>query len=214
MRVFGLTGGIASGKSTVARRFEELGIPVVYADRLARDAVTKGAPALAEIVSAFGEDVLLPNGELDRKALAARTFGDDAALAKLNAIVHPQVARLALEAFARHAKDGTELVCYEVPLLVETGMTEMFRPVVVVAAPEMSQIERAVKRDGLSVAEAKARVASQLPLETKVAAADFVIDNDGTLEALLAEVDRVAAEVRARFGPDRPDDGAKPATNT
>ena len=198
MRVFGLTGGIASGKTTVAKRLEQLGIPVVYADKLARDAVAKGSQGLAEVAAAFGADVLAPNGELDRRALGARTFGDKAALARLNAIVHPRVASLALEAFAGLAREGYELVCYEVPLLVENGLTEAFRPVVVVAARPETQLERIAQRDGLSQAEAEARVASQLPLEQKIAAADFVIHNEGDLPALLAEVDRVAAEVRRR----------------
>lgn len=198
MRVFGLTGGIASGKSTVARRFEQLGIPVVYADRLARDAVAKGSEGLAEIAQTFGADLVLTSGELDRRALGARTFGDPAALARLNAIVHPRVAALALAAFSRLSEQGHELVCYEVPLLVENGLAEAFRPVVVVAASAQAQLARVLERDGLTREEAEARIASQLPLEQKLAAADLVIHNDGDLDALLREVDRVAAEVRAR----------------
>ena len=197
MRVFGLTGGIASGKTTVARRFESLGIPVVYADVLARQAVAPGSEGLAEVAAAFGADVVAPDGSLDRKALAARTFGDPAAVKRLNAIVHPRVAALAMGSFAELAGAGHEIVCYEVPLLVESGLTEMFRPIVVVAAPEAVQIARAAERDGLSEAEARARIAAQLPLADKVAVADFVIDNTGSLDALIARTDEVAAAVRA-----------------
>ncbi|NUP10349.1 MAG: dephospho-CoA kinase [Polyangiaceae bacterium] len=196
MRVFGLTGGIASGKTTVARRIEERGVPVVYADQLARDAVAKGSDGLAAIVATFGDDVLLPNGELDRRALGARTFGDKAMLAKLNAIVHPRVGALALEAFSALATKGHALVCYEVPLLVENGLADMFRPVVVVAASHARQLERTLRRDNLSEEEARARIASQRPLEEKVAVADFVIENDGTLEQLLERTDEVLAAVR------------------
>lgn len=197
MKVFGLTGGIGSGKSTVAKRLEDLGIPVVYADRLARVAVERGSAGLAEIARTFGEDVLDANGDLDRRALGARTFGDPAALAKLNAIVHPRVAKLALQSFERHFGEGAKLVCYEVPLLVESGLEEMFRPVVVVAASEATQVARTVARDGLSEAEALARVRSQRPLADKVAVADYVIENDGSLEHLLARTDEVVAAIRA-----------------
>lgn len=197
MRVFGLTGGIASGKSTVAKRFEALGIPVVYADQLARDAVAKGSDGLAAIAATFGHDILTAEGELDRRALGARTFGDKAQLAKLNAIVHPRVAALAMKAFTEHASAGRELICYEVPLLVENGLTEMFRPVVVVAADESTQLARTLSRDGLTQAEARARIAAQLPLAKKVEAADFVIENDGTLADLLAATDAVAEKVRS-----------------
>lgn len=197
MKVFGLTGGIGSGKSTVAKRIEAVGIPVVYADRLARVAVERGSSGLAEIVRAFGDDVLDASGDLDRRALAARTFGDPAALAKLNAIVHPRVAKLALESFQRHFGAGAPLVCYEVPLLVESGLQEMFRPVVVVAANEATQIARTVLRDGLSEEEAVARVRAQKPLADKIAVADFVIENDGSLEHLLERTDEVVAAIRA-----------------
>jgi dephospho-CoA kinase len=203
VRIFGLTGGIGSGKSTVARRFEELGIPVVYADRLAREAVAKGSTGLEAIAKEFGEDVIAATGELDRRALGARTFGDKAALAKLNAIVHPRVAALALEAFRAHAEAGKDLVCYEVPLLVENGLMNAFRPVVVVAASEEQQVARAVARDGLSEAEARARIDAQLPLADKIAVADFVIDNSGSLDDLLEATDRTAAAIRSMAATDR-----------
>lgn len=196
-RVFGLTGGIASGKTTVARRFEQLGIPVVYADQLAREAVAPGTDGLYAIVEAFGPDVLLDGKKLDRKALAAKTFGDPAAVKRLNSIVHPRVGALAIAAFHRLSAEGHPLVCYEVPLLVENNLTEMFRPVVVVAAPEALQVSRAVLRDNLTEAEARARIQAQLPLEKKVAVADFVIENTGDEAALVSRTDEVAAAVRS-----------------
>lgn len=201
MRVFGLTGGIASGKTVVASRFEELGIPVVYADVLAREAVAPGTAALESIVQEFGADVLDERGELDRKKLGQRVFADEGARSRLNAIVHPRVAALALERFAALAAEGHELIGYEVPLLVENGLAPLFRPVVVVAAPEAVQIARTMARDGLDETSARARVASQLPLEQKLAVADFVIDNTGDLAALRARVDEVAAQLRSWRAP-------------
>lgn len=191
-RVFGLTGGIASGKTTVAKRFEELGIPVIYADELAREVVKKGTVGLDEIVKAFGGGVLDDRGELDRKAVGARVFNDEAARKKLNGIVHPKVNALFLERFMALVERGEELVCYEVPLLVESGLAEALRPVVVVAASEQVQVRRAMERDGLDEAAARARVRSQAPLEEKLKVADYVIENDGSKADLLKRTDEVA----------------------
>lgn len=196
MRVFGLTGGIASGKTTVAKRFEALGIPVVYADVLARDAVAKGTPGLDAVVAAFGREVLDANGDLDRKALGARVFGDEDARRRLNAIVHPVVASLAAARFLEHGARGAKLVCYEVPLLVENGLQDALRPVVVVAASEAVQVERTMQRDGLDEAAARARVRAQLPLEEKLRVADYVIENTGSVERLLERTDAVAEELK------------------
>ncbi|MFO0555478.1 MAG: dephospho-CoA kinase [Polyangiaceae bacterium] len=196
MRVFGLTGGIASGKTTVARRFEERGVPVVYADELARQAVEPGSPGLAAIVDAFGDDVLAADGSLDRKKLGARVFNDESARKRLNSIVHPRVAALAMAAFAEHAARGTKLLCYEVPLLIENNLQDAFRPVVLVAASEQNQLRRAADRDSLSEDDALARVRSQLPLADKLRVADFVIRNDGTRDELIAAVDALVERLR------------------
>lgn len=200
MRICGLTGGIASGKSTVARRLRELGVPVVDADAVAREVVEPGTPALAEIVASFGASLLDPDGKLDRKALAARVFGDDAARRRLEAIVHPRVAERTRERFAELEAAGERLAFYDVPLLVEKGLHAVFRPVVVVALSEEEQIRRAVARDGATEAEVRARIAAQLPLAEKIAVADHVIDNAGSLEATLAQVDALVAELRASSG--------------
>lgn len=196
MIVFGLTGGIASGKSTVARLFRERGVPIVDADQLAREAVAPGSPALAAIREAFGEEVFGKGGALDRKRLGAEVFGKPDALARLNAIVHPRVAELALAAFASHASEGAALIGYEVPLLVENGLHHAFRPVVVIAVDKETQLARLMARDGLDREAAEARLASQLPLEARLAVADFVIENRAEPAALSAEVDRVLAGVR------------------
>jgi dephospho-CoA kinase len=203
MHVFGLTGGIASGKSTVAKRFRELGVPVVDADALARDVVAKGTEGLDAIVRAFGEDVLLPDGALDRAKLGALVFASPERRATLNAIVHPLIARASQGALAKLAADGAELACYEAALLVENGLADAFRPLVVVAAPEEVQVARMRERDGLDEGEARARLAAQKPLHEKTAVADHVITNDADLAALTGAADAVLATIRERLGVSR-----------
>ncbi|MGE0328772.1 MAG: dephospho-CoA kinase, partial [Polyangiaceae bacterium] len=148
MHIFGLTGGIGSGKSSIGRYFKSLGLPVVDADVMAREAVAKGSPALAELVDAFGADILDGDGNLDRKGLAAKVFGDESARQRLNGITHPRVRELSVQRFSELGQTGEPLACYEVPLLFESNMAEMMRPVVVVSVPEDLQIERAMARDG------------------------------------------------------------------
>ena len=200
LRVFSLTGGIGSGKSTVAARFRERGLPVVDADALAREAVAPGSAGLAAIERAFGQGVLDAEGALDRKALARIVFNDEAARARLNAIVHPRVRELSEQRFAELEAQGVPLACYEVPLLFEAGLAEALRPVVVVSAPESEQVRRVVRRDGGSAEEALARVRSQLPLAEKTARADFVIDTTGSIEETRARADEVLDAIAARFG--------------
>jgi dephospho-CoA kinase len=198
-RVVGLTGGIAAGKSTVARCFEELGAAIVDADKLARDAVAKGSEGLAEIVAAFGAEVLLSDGELDRKALGARVFADAGLRARLNAITHPRIAQLGALQIAEHARRGVPYVLYEAALIVENGLHRGFQALVVVSVDPVVQLARLVKRDGLSESEAKARIAAQMPLEKKIEVADFVIDNSGEPEALRERVADVHSSLLARF---------------
>lgn len=200
MHVFGLTGGIASGKSAVAARIRENGVPVIDADQLSRDAVAVGSPGLFAIVDAFGKDVLRPDGALDRKKLAAVVFGDDERRRTLNAIVHPEVGRLSMAATERHRAEGAALVCYEAALLVENGIADAFRPLVVVSAPEDVQLARTVSRDGATPEEALARIRAQMPLAAKVAAADHVIENTGTLTDLQRRTDEVLAAIRTSLG--------------
>jgi dephospho-CoA kinase len=200
MHVFGLTGGIASGKSAVATRIRELGVPVIDADQLSRDAVAVGTEGLRALVLAFGTDILQPDGALDRKKLAAVVFGDDERRRTLNAIVHPLVGKLSMEATERHRQAGAPLVCYEAALIVENGIADAFRPLIVVSAPEALQLARAALRDGATADEAAARIRAQMPLAAKVATADHVIENTGTLEDLRRRTDEVVAEIASKLG--------------
>ena len=198
MRVYGLTGNIGSGKSTVARLLRERGVPVVDADQVARDLVLPGQPALAEIASRF-PGVVAPDGRLDRKALGARVFADEAERKALNEILHPRIAAESGSRLAALAEEGRELAIYEAALIVENGLDALFDGLVVVTAPEDDQVRRVAARDGLAEAETRARIAAQLPAKEKAARGDFVIDNGSGLEALAAQVDRVLGALRAGF---------------
>lgn len=205
IHLFGLTGGIGSGKSTVAAAFRDRGLPVIDADQLAREVVEPGSEGLAAIQEAFGADVLDGSGALDRKKMAAVVFGDAEARRTLNSITHPRVAALAQSRAQQLDGQGEPLACYEVPLLVEGRLTEMLRPVVVVSVPPEVQVERTVARDGCTEDEARARIAAQMPLSEKVEVADFVIDNTGSVEATRERSAEVLAAVCERVGvsPDR-----------
>jgi dephospho-CoA kinase len=195
MRIIGLTGGIASGKSTFAAALRARGVPVLDADALARAAVAKGTPALAEIVAAFGPEVLAPDGELDRRRMGERVFADPAARARLEAIVHPRVRARFAEEVAARAAEGHALVFYDVPLLYEAHLEAMVELVVVVWAPRAVQLGRLAARDGLSPAAAEARLAAQLPLDEKAARADVVVANEGDVAALAAKAPRLLADL-------------------
>lgn len=196
-RVIGLTGGIASGKSTVSRELRGLGVGVVDADVLSREVVAPGSEGLAELVAAFGDGVLDASGGLDRAAMGQRVFGDEAARATLVGITHPRIARLSMERLAALAETGAPYLVYEAPLLVESGGHLGMDAVVVVAANPATQMARVASRDGLGAAAAQARIDAQLPLKDKLAVADYVIENDGSLEALLARTRQVHADILA-----------------
>ena len=196
MRVIGLTGGIATGKSTFAAALRALGAPVIDADQLARAAVAKGTPGLAAVVAEFGEGVLTPGGELDRKRVAALVFADPAARARLEAAVHPCVRALFREEVARVAAEGQPVAVYDVPLLFEAKVEGEVDLAVVVWAPRESQIARLAARDGLGRAEAEARLAAQLPIDEKAARADMVVMNDGDPAALASKARRLLEDVR------------------
>lgn len=200
--VFGLTGGVGSGKSTVAARFGERGVPVVDADELARQAVAKGSAGLREVVEALGADLLREDGELDRARLAQRVFDDAAARARLEGILHPRIRTLAEARFSELAGLGEALICYEIPLLFETGQQDRFRPVVVVTAREELQRTRAAARIGESEERVKARLRAQLPLLKKAAGADHVIDNSGTIAQTRDAADRVLDAICQSAGVD------------
>jgi dephospho-CoA kinase len=192
----GLTGGIGSGKSTVARMLRELGVPVLDADALARAVVAPGTPAQAEI-AALWPDVVGADGELDRKALGAKIFADSAARARLEAITHPRIQARALEEARALAAAGHALAFYEASLLVETGRHAEYDALVVVTATEAQQLERVMARNGLPRAAAAARLRAQLPMAAKLAVATHVIDNSGTLAATRAQVERLVGALRA-----------------
>jgi len=203
VHVIGLTGGIASGKSTVGRMLAERGAAIVDADLLARQVVEPGQPALAELVARFGPAILTPGGELDRKRLGAIAFSDPAARADLGRITHPRIAAASANAIATYADAGASVVFYEAALLVENRAHLGLAALIVVSVTAEVQHARLVSRDGLSADEATARIASQAPLAAKLAAATWVIENHGERDALALEVERVVAAVEARFGPIR-----------
>jgi dephospho-CoA kinase len=199
--VIGLTGGIAAGKSTVARRFAEHGAVVLDADRLAREAVEPGTPGLAAIRGRFGESVIAADGSLDRPALGAIVFGDEQARLDLNGITHPEVARLLKQRLDEtRAADPDAVVVYDVPLMVESGGRRggLFEHVVVVESPAEVRTERLVELRGMSREEAERRIRSQATDDERRAIADTVIDSSGSLEQTLAQVDAVWQLLRDR----------------
>ncbi len=194
----GLTGGIGSGKSEVSRLLAAHGAVVIDADVLAREVVEPGTPGLAAVVEAFGEQVLRPDGSLDREALGRVVFADPAQRARLNAIVHPLVGAATAERFAAaEAADPDAVVVHDVPLLVEVGMHRAYDAVVVVAAEPQTQLRRLVELRGMAEEDAGARIAAQAPLEDKLAVATHVIRNDGSLDELAEQVDRLWEELQA-----------------
>jgi dephospho-CoA kinase len=201
MQRIGLTGGIAAGKSVVARRFAELGAVVIDADELARLVVRPGTSGYDEVVGAFGPQVVAPDGALDRAALGRMVFADEAARRRLEAIVHPQVRRLAAEReAAAAAADPAAVVVHDIPLLVETGQADSFGVVVVVTAPAALRVDRLVRLRGVPRPDAQARVAAQASDDEREAAADVVLDGTGTDDDLRAQVDALwqrLAEERA-----------------
>lgn len=197
--IVGLTGGIASGKSTVGRFFRELGVHVVDADQVAREVVAPGTDGLAEVVRAFGTEVLAADGSLDRKQLGGIVFADPAKRKILEGITHPRIGARSMEDLAALAQRGDPYAVYEATLLVENGSYRMMAALVVVAAAEDTQIARVVARDGLTEDDARARIGAQLPLAQKIAVADHVVWNDGDLAALRARTKEVHDALTLRF---------------
>jgi dephospho-CoA kinase len=189
----GLTGGIASGKSTVSAILRELGAVVIDADALAREVVAQGTPGLAAVVAEFGEGLLTPDGELDRAAMGALVFADESARRRLEAIVHPLVFERIVD-LETHAPTGA-VVVHDIPLLAESGRADTFDAVVVVDAPQDVQVERMVRDRGWTEEDALARIAAQAAPEDRHAIATYLIENTGSLEDLRAEVEAVYAEL-------------------
>ncbi len=196
--VVGLTGGIASGKSTVARIFRDLGAHVIDADELAREVVKPGSDGWREVVKTFGREYLLPDGSLDRKKLAKRIFSCPEDKARLEAIIHPRILdlrqKLTQEILERHPR---AIIVFEVPLLIEKGLQDRMDRVVVVWVPRELQIKRLMERDGLSLKEAEERLKNQLPIDEKIKYAHYVIDNSGPLHETRRQVESVYRELEA-----------------
>lgn len=197
--VIGLTGGIASGKSTVARQLAALGVAVIDADGLAREVVLPGSTGLAEVVQAFGAEMLTPDGELDRERVAGLVFNDPEARKRLNGIIHPRIGQLSVQRIVEAQHSGTPYIVYEAPLLVETGAHRGMAALIVVAADSQRQLQRVQSRDAMTEAAAQARISAQLPLESKIAVADYVIHNDGALSDLVEQTAAVHAKILERF---------------
>ena len=200
MLLVGLTGNIGSGKSTVAQLLSERGATIIDADVLARRAVELGTVAFDKIVARWGNDVLAPDGHLDRAALRRIVFADHDQLEELNQIVHPEVERLRARLVDQARKRGDRIVVCDIPLLFERHMTDGFDRIILVDAHRAVRLERLVKDRGLRETEAMEMIAAQMPAELKRARADFVIDNDGTLTQLERRVQDVWAELSAGDG--------------
>ena len=192
----GLTGGIASGKSTVSAILAELGAVVVDADLIAREVVARGTPGLEAVVAEFGPGLLTPEGDLDRPAMGALVFADASARKRLEAIIHPLVHRRSAEIEATAAPDA--VVVHDIPLLAEVGRAEQFEAVVVVDAPTEVQVARMVDDRGGTREEAESRIAAQASREDRRAIATHVVDNTGSLDELRRRVEEIYAELAAR----------------
>jgi dephospho-CoA kinase len=208
VHIFGLTGGIASGKSTVAARFRAHALPVIDADVLAREVVAPGTEGLREIARVFGPSLLSPDGTLDRKALARVVFSDEPSRRRLNAITHSRIMQRMVERAGQLERGGEALACFEAALLVENNLADAFRPLVVVSCEPEVQLARIVARDASSREDALARIRVQRPLAEKVAVADYVIDTNGPVdrsaqrsdEVLRAICDKTGVDAKRYFG--------------
>jgi dephospho-CoA kinase len=197
VKLVGLTGGIASGKSTVARILKDLGAAIVDADALSREVVSPGQDGWHEIVATFGREVLQADQTLDRQKLRKLIFNNPEARKKLEAIIHPRVRALAEERIREHGDAGYAIVVYEVPLLFEGGLQEWLRPVILVASDVNIQRQRLQQRDSLDAEAAQKHIDAQMSLVEKRRLADYVIENNGTLADLEAQVRAIIAEIQA-----------------
>jgi dephospho-CoA kinase len=197
MRFFGLTGGIGTGKSTVARMFREEGLEVVDADRIAREVTAPGRPAYEEIVRRFGRGILLPDGGIDRGKLGDIVFSDAGKRAELEGITHPEIARGIASELRRLESEGRAEAIVEAALLHEAGRRSRFEAVISVRCGKSQQVRRLVERDGVSEEQALRRIASQMDPDEKARLSEHVIDNSGDLAATRAQVRALAARIKA-----------------
>ncbi|QQR90360.1 MAG: dephospho-CoA kinase [Myxococcales bacterium] len=201
-RVVGLTGGIATGKSVVAGFFNELGVPSVDADQIAREIVMPGSQTLGEIVEVFGDAFLLKDGSLDRKKLGDFVFSSPKHRNLLNSITHPRIAKRSQEKIAMLRKSNPAYVIYNAALLIENNLQNQFDALVIVSASRLRQIERIKSRDNLSENEIILRLDAQMPNEKKLSFADFIIDNDGDLQSTKEQTLKVHDNLVSRFAKD------------
>lgn len=199
MKLIGLTGGIGSGKSTVAQLLVEQGWALVDADRIARDIVEPGQPALAELAEAFGQDILRADGSLDRGLLASRAFASREKTDLLNSITHPRIHEETQARFAAARRAGEEFVVYDMPLLVDNGLHKDMDATIVVDVDVEERVRRLVEFRGLEEDDARRRIAAQVPDDVRRAAADVLIDNNGPREALDAQIAAAVEELKRRF---------------
>lgn len=201
MKVIGLTGGIGSGKTTVAALLAEAGFPVVDADQLAREVVAPESPVLDELARAFGEDIIDDDGALKRSLLAERAFAAEDRTAVLNSITHPAIARLKRERFDAARAAGEKAVVYDMPLLIEQGLHKEVDLTVVVHTDRAVRLDRLRTSRGIDAEDARRRMDAQIDDETRLAAADVVVNNSGSLVALRPQVDELVEKIHALAGP-------------
>lgn len=197
MKKIGLTGGIGSGKSTVAKLLDHEGFPVVDADKIAREIMEPGSPVLDEVAAAFGDDLINEDGSLDRGELARRAFVDKPSTEKLNSITHPAIRAESERRFAAAEAAGEPAVIYDMPLLVELGMHRAMDLTVVVDVDAEERVRRLTTSRGLDETDARARIAQQIDDATRKAAADVIIDNNGDEENLKPQVEKLVQQIRA-----------------
>lgn len=189
--IIGLTGSIASGKSTVAKMLEAYKLPIVDADLVARQVVEPGTDTLQQIAEAFGLEVIAADGAMDRAKVGAIIFHDEEKRAMLNGIIHPAIRAEMLRQRDEHVAKGEQTVIMDIPLLFESKLQHFVEKILVVTVSEENQLERLMKRNGLSLEEARARIATQIPVAEKEALADAVIFNNGTLEETAEQLERI-----------------------
>lgn len=196
MKIIGLTGGIGSGKSTVARSLQEHGFPIVDADLIAREIVEPGQPALAELTKEFGEDILNADGSLDRGLLASRAFTNKDTTQRLNNITHPRINQRTQELFDEARENGAEAVIYDMPLLIDKGLHKDMDATIVVHAAEHVRLERLTTKRGLDVDDVRRRINAQIDDETRKQHADILLDNNGTEEDLTQQIAQAVDKIK------------------
>jgi dephospho-CoA kinase len=189
--IIGLTGSIASGKSTVSVMLEELGYPIVDGDKVARLVVEPGSETLQKIEALFGKEMILPDGTMDRKKVGELIFNDPASRRKLNDIIHPAIRMEMMRQLGEFLAQGYKTVIMDIPLLFESRLQHMVDKVLVVSVTEENQLKRLMERNGLTEKQARARIASQLPMSVKEEGADAVIYNNGTIEETKWQLNRI-----------------------